>query len=507
MGNLTRRQVLKRGGLAVAGVGGLSAAGVAGYVWPHPAAVPTAVPNGSPGGQHFQGRPDLQPPAMTISHSRRGTGTATDPPYIFLTSTGYPSTGPGQPGLIILDRAGAIVWFSPSNGVTRLDLRVQSYQGKSVLTWWEGKVVNGYGQGRGMIADSSYKTIGVVEAGNGLQVDLHEFMITPQGTALVTAYRTARADLSGVGGKASGWVLSGVAQEIDIASGKVLFQWDSLDHVPVTDTQQAFGGGTRAVPFDYFHINSIAVAPDGDLLISSRNTWAVYKVARPGGTVRWTLGGKRSSFQMGDKAQFYWQHDARPHGTGTLSVFDDGASPTEEPQSRAILLDLDTTAMTATLNRSYTHPARLLAADQGSMQVLADGRVLVGWGNQPYFSEFLADGTLVMDGQFPVPDQSYRAFTADWAGQPATRPVLAAHSSSAGGTAVYASWNGATEVDKWTVLAGTSSSGLTEVGSQKRSGFETTITVNTAGPYFAVTAQDAGGHLLAQSATVKLASG
>jgi hypothetical protein len=443
---------------------------------------------------------------MTISHSRRGTGPATDPPYIFLTSTGYPSSGPGQPGLMILDRTGGIVWFSPSNGVTQLDLSVQSYQGKSVLTWWEGKVVDGYGQGKGMIADVAYRTIGVVEAGNGLQADLHEFVITPQDTALVTAYRTSRADLSGVGGKASDWVLSGVAQEIDIASGKVLFQWDSLDHVPVTHTQQAFGGGTKSAPFDYFHINSIVVAPDGDLLISSRNTWAVYKVARPSGTVRWTLGGKRSSFQMADGAQFFWQHHARPQGTGTLSLFDDGASPTEEPQSRAILLALDTTAMTATLKRSYTHPAGLLAANQGSMQVLPDGRVLVGWGNQPYFSEFLADGTLVMDGQFPMPDQSYRAFTADWTGRPATRPTLAARSSPAGGTTVYASWNGATEVDKWTVLAGTSSSRLTEAGSQERSGFETAITVNTAGPYFAVTAQDADGHLLAQSATVRLAS-
>jgi hypothetical protein len=423
-----------------------------------------------------------------------------------MTPKGYPASGPGQPGLMIVDRRGSLVWFSPSDGVTRMDLNVQSYQGKSVLTWWEGKVIDGYGQGQAVIADSSYKTVGIVKGGNGLQADLHEFVITPQGTALVTAYRMAQADLSGVGGKASGWVLSGVALEVDIASGKVVFEWDSLDHVPVTDTQTPFAGGTKSLPFDYFHINSIAIAPDGDLLISSRNTCALYKVARPSGTVRWRLGGKRSSFQMGAGTRFYYQHHARPQGASTVSVFDDGGSPAKEPASRAILLDLNATTMTATLKQSYTHPAALAAQNQGSMQVLPDGRVLVGWGNLPYFSEFLADGTLAMDGQFPVPDQSYRTFTADWTGQPATRPALVARSNPAGGSTVYASWNGATEVDKWIVLAGTSPSQLSQAGSQQRSGFETAITVNTAGPYFAVTAHDTDGDVLGQSASVRRTS-
>jgi hypothetical protein len=137
------------------------------------------------------------------------------------------------------------------------------------------------------------------------------------------------------------------------------------------------------------------------------------------------------------------------------------------------------------------------------MQVLPDGRVLVGWGNQPYFSEFLPDGTLAMDGQLPAPDQSYRTFTADWTGQPTTKPDVAAVSSSAGGSTVYASWNGATEVARWIVLAGKTASPLAQAGSQERTGFETAITVNTAGPYFAVTAYDANGHQLSQSATVR----
>jgi hypothetical protein len=520
---VSRRQLLTGGGLTVIGAGGLTLAGIGGYAWPHdtatapvsdaPVSDAPATPDDTRGVLRFTTRSDLTPPALTIAHHNRtaGTASATDPPYLVLAPAGYPRAGPGEPGLMILDRHGDIVWYTPntgfpaSTGSGRVDLQVQSYQGKPVLTWWEGRVVGtGYGEGKVVIADSSYTPIATLDAGNGLRADLHEFVITPQDTALITAFRPMAADLSALGGPSKGVALSGTVQELDIATGKVLFQWNSLDHVPVTDTYAAFAGGTAAAPFDYFHINSIAIAPDGDLLISSRNTSTVYKVAHPGGEVTWRLGGKRSSFQRGPGATFWFQHHVRPQGANTLSIFDDGASPAKETQSRAILLDLDTTAMRATLTRSYTHPAGLLAANQGSMQVLADGRVLVGWGNLPYFSEFAPDGTLLMDGQFPIGDQSYRVFTADWTGRPTDKPAIVAEVNPAGGSTVYASWNGATELDSWTVLAGQTATGLRAVGSQQRSGFETTITVNTEGPYLAVAANDVNGHVLGRSETVRI---
>jgi hypothetical protein len=503
--------------VAAASVGGLAAAGVADYAWPRAAAaaeqIPAApvTPDDARGVLHFVSRPDLTPPALTIA--RHGPAGASDPPYFILTPSGYPLIGPGTPGLMILDRHGGIVWYSPntgfpaSKGMGRVDLKVQSYQGHPVLTWWEGQIIRGTGEGQAIIADTSYRTIATIKGG-GLKVDLHEFVISPQDTALVTAVRPGPADLSGVGGPAQGVALAGVVQEIDIPTGRVLFEWSSLDHVPVTDTYVSFSGGTTAAPFDYFHVNAISIAPDGNLLLSARNTSTVYKVSRPTGQVIWQLGGKQSSFTMGPGATFWFQHHVLPQGQDTVSIFDDGgAPPTKEPQSRAILLNLDTGAMRATLQRSYVHPAGLAAANQGSMQVLADGEVLVGWGNLPYFSQFREDGTLILDGQFPVGDQSYRAFTAAWTGHPTDKPAAAAGVNPAGGSVVYASWNGATEVSTWTVLAGTSAGTLAKVGSQGRSGFETMITVNSAGPYFAVTAQDAGGHVLGQSATVLIASG
>jgi len=508
---LTRRELLRNSGVTVMGAGGLALAGAGGYAWPHPAAVRlTAASAASAGGGvlHFVSRPDLSPPALTVTpHGRAGDG---DPPYFTLSPSGYPLTGPGEPGLMILDRFGQIAWYSPntdfppSKGMGRVDLQVQTYRGQPVLTWWEGQVELGVGYGKAIIADSSYKTIATISGGDGLSADLHEFVITPQDTALITAVRPRSADLSALGGPAKGTALTGSVLEVDIASGKVLFEWNSLDYVPVTDTYAAFSGGTAKAPFDYFHVNSIAVAPDGDLIISARNTCTVYKIGRSSGEVLWRLGGKRSSFQMGPGAAFWWQHHARPQGSAALSLFDDAATPQKETQSRAILLDLDTTTMRATLSRSYTHPAKLLAANQGSMQLLPSGRVLVGWGDLPYFTEFAENGAVVVEGQFPVGDQSYRAFTASWTGHPTDKPAIAAKVNQAGGSVVYASWNGATEVESWTVLAGSTATELAEVGSQGRTGFETMITVNSSGPYFAVTANGAGGSVLGRSGAVRL---
>jgi Arylsulfotransferase (ASST) len=512
-GNWTRRQVLRRGGAAAAGVTGVGLAGVAGYAWPHPGSSDGTRPAADhPAADdyadvdYFVTSSDLHPPVVTVT---RGTGgdVPSQPPYVFIAPRGYATRSLGQSGLMIVDRDGQLVWFGQPLGGTPLNFTRQEYRGSPVLTWSGGYVTaEGITYGTSYIADSSYRVIATVKAGNGAETDLHEFNLTPQGTALITAHRQVSADLSSLGGPAKGAVMDSIAQEIDVATGRVLFEWNSLDHVPLTESHQNLAGGTAKTPYDYFHINSIALAPDGDLLISSRNTWTIYKVARPGGAIRWRLGGKKSDFEAGPGAVFYWQHDVRMPAPDLLTVFDDGSSPPEEPQSRALLLDVDITAMRVTLRHAYTHPAGLLADNQGSVQLLPDGRAFVGWGAQPYFSEFSASGELLLDGQLPVNDQSYRAFTFSWSGQPSGSPAVVVRRNPARGSAVYVSWNGATDVQTWTVLAGRDPSALAAAGSQQRAGFETMICVNSEGPYFAVTAHDSSGRQLGRSATVKSAA-
>ena len=506
-GHWTRRELLIGG--TAGGLAGLSAAGIIGYAWPHPpagpaspSAAPAAAP--APAGQAvhwFASRSDLQPPGLAVDVAGSPAGV---PAFVFLANKPYKGPAVGQEGLLIARRDGDIAWFSPITKGQVLDFNVQSYKGKPVLTWWHGITGASYGQGNCYIADSSYALVATVRAGNGLMADMHEFTLTDQGTALVDAYRPHTADLSALGGKAGGTIVSGVVQEIDVATGDVVFEWDSLDHVPVTETKDAFSGGTPANPFDYFHINSIAVAPDGDLLVSSRHTWTVYKIGRHDGKIIWRLGGKKSDFTFGPGARFAWQHHARAHGTDLLTVFDNASSPPEEAQSRGLILRLDTQNMNASLVRAFTHPAGgLLADNQGSMQLLPGNRAFVGWGAQPFFTEFDADGSVLLDGHIPVGDQSYRAFTADWTGHPTDKPAIAVRANPARGVAAYVSWNGATEVASWRVHAGKRESSLDVVAALPRSRFETVIPANSTGPYFAVTAHDSSGRMIGQSAIVR----
>jgi Arylsulfotransferase (ASST) len=511
-GDVSRRNLLLGGGTA-AGLAALAGAGGIGYTLAQhvdrrsvEAAERAAAARATLGNDvySFVSRPDLRPPVLAVEVVSTPVGV---PPYVFLANKPYTGRPVGQRGLLIAERGGDVAWFSPQTQVW--DFNVQSYKGKPVLTWWHGRTGPIYGRGNCFIADSSYTQIAEIKCGNGLMADMHEFNLTSQGTALVDAYKPQKADLSSVGGKKNGVVVAGVVQEIDIATGEVIFEWNSLDHVPITESMSrpAKGSGTADWPYDYFHINSIDVAWDGDLLVSSRNAWAVYKVGRRDGQVKWRLGGKNSSFAMGPGARFYHQHHVRSVGTGLITIFDNAAAPQMEPQSRGIIVKLDLTRMTATLQQAFTSPGKLLATNQGSMQLLPDGRAFVGWGAEPYYTEFDADGSMIMNGQLPNRDQSYRAFTGDWVGHPADRPAVALRANPAHGTAVYASWNGATEVATWRVLAGKHPSSLAAVATPPRSGFETLIVANSKGPYFAVTAHDASGKLLGESAVARLRRG
>jgi hypothetical protein len=444
--------------------------------------------------QRFRSRPDLQPPALTITAHAPGTS----PGDIFLA----PYSGPGQAGPMILDENGALVWFKPLPPYTSAtNLRVQEYLGKPVLTWWQGDIsVHGFGRGEGVIADSSYSDIARVRAGNGQEADLHELQLTPDGRALITAYEPVMCDLSSVGGAAHGGVTDGVLQEIDVKTGLVMFEWTSLDHVALSESYTRAQSSTTHTPFDFFHINSINLNSDGSLMISARNTWAVYDINPVSGQIAWRLGGKRSSFAGVPETRTAWQHDPRQLPGGQISLFDNGASPRVHSQSRGLVLSLGAGA-TDTLVAQFAHTPPLVAESQGNLQALANGDWFVGWGQEPYFSEFSPGGSVLLDAHFPPHEQSYRSFRFPWSGRPAHRPVFAFSPSGSRGGTVYASWNGATGVASWRVLAGTRANALHPIATAPRGGFETAIALPApiAGRYLAVQALDAGGHLLGAS--------
>ena len=261
----------------------------------------------------------------------------------------------------------------------------------------------------------------------------------------------------------------------------------------------------QSSPHDYFHINSIDVEPDGNLLVSSRRTFTVYKIDRRSGEIIWRLGGKRSDFEMGEGTWMRYQHDARRHPDGTITVFDNGGVKKDE-QSYGLVLDADTSQMRASLVRHYAHPDKRLAATQGNVQVLENTNVFIGWGSEPVFSEFSEDGKLLFDANLPPEVESYRAFRFVWSGEPADEePAVAAEPGEAEGELrVYASWNGATEVASWEVLSGPAPERLKPTVSASREGFETAITVlRGAGRYVAVQAKDSSGRVLGASKAVE----
>jgi arylsulfotransferase ASST len=404
---------------------------------------------------------------------------------------------------MVLDREGRLVWFDPvPAGTSAEDVNEQSYRGQPVLAWWRGQIASGYGRGEDLILNRAYQTIATVHAGEGYEADLHDFQITPQGTALITVYQPAQADLSSVGGSRHGTVLDSIVQEIDIKTNRVLWEWHALGHVPLSASQT--GKPTAGTAYDYFHINSIQQLDNGNLLVSARNTWAVYEISRSTGKVIWTLGGKDSSFHMGAAGtQFEWQHDARMQPNGRLTLFDDGAAPKEASQSRALQLMLNTNTMSAALGHSYTHTPSLLAGSQGDYQTLPNGNVFVGWGAEPDFSEYAPSGKPIFSASFSAPVTSYRAFRHPWTAQPVTRPSISLSTTPAAGFAVYASWNGATNVADWQLMTGPARNQLTPRGGPPpATGFETTIVTATPQRYLAVRALDLSGRVLTTSNAV-----
>lgn len=443
------------------------------------------------GVSHYVSRPDLVPPKITVL--RRTAGTA--PGLLFLG----PSSGPGQRGAMIVDDTGEPVWFHPTNPLTVMNLRAALYHGEPVLTWWEGKTKHGLGVGDHVIFDRNYRELARFPPGDGRGSDLHELILTPSGTALITAYDIPTVDRSSVG-HGRGRVIEGIVQELEVPSARVLFEWRSLDHVALTESYSQV-----APAFDYFHVNSVDLARDGNLLVSARNTWTVYKLDRGSGKVIWRLGGKKSDFAMGPGTHFSWQHDARSHGAGNVvTLFDNADDPQEESQSRGLALVLDESRMRATLSRQFLHHPPLLAHAFGSVQLQPNGNVLVGWATEPWFTEYTASGAVLLDAKLPHGGQNYRTLRFPWTSTPTEPPALVAR-PDASGHRLYMSWNGATDVRSWKVLAGTNERGLTARLTVPRSGFETMLHLPAgSGSFAAVDALDATGAPLGRSAVIRL---
>jgi arylsulfotransferase ASST len=437
--------------------------------------------------------PGLNVPVPAVTHAALGAA----PGYLFVAEKAPDKTG----GPLILDDRGHVVWYHQlAPPLQATDFRVQRYRGRSVLTWWEGTISKaGVGRGSYVVYDTAYRQIARLRAGHDYVGDLHEFQLTPRGTAYITVYNEVPADLSDVGGPKHSYAYDSIVEEVDFATKRVVFEWHSIGHVPFSESVQAnqepAHHASRKRPFDYFHVNSIADGPNGTILISARNASTLYLLARDG-RILWRFGGKRSDFGPAAAVKLGFQHNARLHAGSLLSVFDNGGIPRVERFSRPLVVHLDLATKTARIVKTFAPPKKIASPYEGNLQLLSDGGALVGWGGVPLVSEFGANGQLRFQLKLPYGD-TYRAYRSVWTGRPPTRPVAASGDGS-----VYASWNGETGIARWELLAGADDAHLQVVASAAWNGLETSIPTSTSEKVVAVRALDAAGRALGTSSPV-----
>ena len=467
----------------------------------------------------FVTEPTLHPPKLQREGST-APATELESGYIFTTNfynLNYPPLV-GQSGPLILDDDLQPVWFQPvPEKLVASNLSLQTYEGKPALAWWQG-VVTSTGStesGEDVVVNRHYQTVARLRGADGWKLTLHAIVISGVD-AWVTANKNVAKNLSDYGGAYNGALIDSAVQEYNLKTGKLLHSWDALEHIPLGDSRATVP--TNGFPWDAYHVNAIDLAGDGTVLVSMRNTWAAYLVEIATGKIEWTLGGRHSSFKFGPKAEFQWQHDVA-FGVGedsksTVTMFDDhccqltggGTSVPATGPSRGLILKLDQQTRTATLLHQYTGGDEFESEYMGDTQPLQNGNTLIGWGSEPYFTEYGSAGKRLLEARFPGNDLSYRTLREPWTGEPLTDPTGAARQSG-GSTTVYASWNGATELASWRVLAGsgsgsssaTPSGRMTAVASAAKSGFETAISVPAGYRSFEVQALDVGGRVIGAS--------
>ena len=461
---------------------------------------------------------DFTAPNMTIT--RAGT---TIPGYIFLTPSG---DGTASQAPIIISDSNELIWSGPSGGWVYNGFRVQDVHDEPYLTYWRGNssATFGHGYGSVYVLNSSYhdvynvcpsaKELDLVTPGQvsyDCYLDQHEAFVTNQGTVIATAYNVTPIDLSSVGGPKNGWIFDSLFFEIDLGTGKVLFRWRSLDHLPKIPLHQSqypltLGnvtyGNTEFLPWDYFHINSVQALPDG-YLVNSRHVFSSYKVSK-NGSIDWHLSGSPAipgDFNLPPSVYFSWQHDPRianvTNSSLTITYFNNDNSEVQNGtnSTTGLVLSLDLKTHSVTLLRKLSVPSEPIFADsQGSYQPLPNGHALLGYGQIAKTREFNASGGLVYEAQYGYSIAtsqvaSYRSYRQSWTAQPATAPKIVAKCAGST-TKVYVSWNGATTYDGWTIYGGNSAGSLSAVASISKTGFETEHEFGTQWKYVLAEAKE-----------------
>ncbi|KXS94505.1 hypothetical protein AC578_8330 [Pseudocercospora eumusae] len=454
----------------------------------------------------FFSRPDLEIPLVRITSPNTGD---VSPGYWIISTWG----GAGQLAPYIFDANGQLVWSgfvsdSPDTGY--YNLRIYDFaDAPSLMSVIAGNSLDGQGRGYMQVLDGSYrivKTFGELQPGK--ELDFHLAQLSANGETAFVGKLEREAG-------AENRLVSSVIEQRRFDNGDTVRQWRATDHgVSASESFLPPGTGQDSREYDFLHFNSLDQFANGDLLVSARNADTIYRVSNETGEVIWRLGGRNSTFTQ-HGFELRGQHDVRirPENENHISVYNNNWHYNEHGTPSALLIQLDLVHMTAKVIHEWKPAnARLTARHSGSVQILENSNVLVGWGAHAGFTEFTENGSRLVEGEFADANTLvYRVEKNAWVGRPTTRPdlyIISRPSENPGNvtTSFYMSWNGATQVFTWNVYSVQSKSpGRRDVellGNVKRIGFEThfeALGLITGG---FVEALDINGSPLSRSKTV-----
>lgn len=329
------------------------------------------------------------------------------PPGLFVVSFSNPKDE--RPWVIVFDDEGKPRWwFNP-------DTRALWGQvvGNGDLVW-----ARSFGDGYGLdprmaheVRSESGKLLRLVRTGGSI-VDGHEYRELRNGNVLLDTYVPETADLRRFGGPKRAAIASAEVQEVDPA-GRVVWRWSSRGKVGLRETgrwwRNVLSNPRRRLQreiFDPVHINSIEPRGDGEVVISTRHTDAVYGIDRATGEINWKLGGTRTGKSLrvtGDPATklLGGQHDARIDRRGRLTVFDNSKDRPRRP--RVVFYRLELGQRRAVYRGQLNDPQVQRSHCCGSAREMADGGWLVSWGDNPLVTGFDREGRIAFRLHLPAP--------------------------------------------------------------------------------------------------------
>lgn len=332
------------------------------------------------------------------------------PGYLLLSPFRYNDSNDSTSlNLILLDEKGYLVIYQPTNKHRVYDFRFSPENKQFSYIATRDQVLSYH------VTSQSFQPVDSFSNSPNMGGDVHELQILPGGHYLVGGYQVDTFDLSqefyqGEPGAAKTPV-KGFAFEVLDKNHEQLFHWESNDHILPTESYSFYGYNPEF--FNNVHGNSIDVDREGNYLLSFRHLNAIYKIDGKSGKILWKLGGKSSDFSFANDTGFSAQHDARFHGGGVISLFDNGNMNTP-PASRAIVYQLDTIRSEATKIWEYTGPCTTFSYAMGNHQLLDKGHHLINFGtSQPSDPNVVIvnrHGKLISSLQFEYGVTSYRTY-------------------------------------------------------------------------------------------------